>query len=392
MMKRLFLLLAFACVLWAGLPASAQTAGHLSVDGIALGRPFDDVVRDFRARGFRTKTQTSDGELLIGRFFGQPSVATMPLRSGDSCHMVMMVLPEPATSRQLYSLYHSVRARITELYDVYGREQNLYIDQRLDDFSPIDDRIAAVRYEQAVLYTEFQTPVGSIDVSINRHEATGLGIFVIFRDRDYVEPADTAQSSGVVVAENQALCPTSLLGVGLAQPVADVIAGLQAAGLSNQMTWMERQFYQKHHITRLRGTYFGQPGCDVTVRGTGLSASVTGCPELVSISFPAMHSWRSLYTLYTSLREALAVRYGSIYRCDDAVAGQTSQLLDLLDAQALQALRTGQVHLETLLLNAYDNYVLKVGIAYAPHDASYRVTLVCYSPEAYAQRVSVSAE
>lgn len=362
------------------LPVFGQ--GHLAVDGISLARPYDEVVSDFKHRGFYTKSQVDEGTLLLGKFWGFDRVAAVPLRQGDSCSMVMMIVPEPASPRDLFALYNRVRARVTEVYGVYGKEENLYIDEVLTDFSPIEARINAARYGQAILFTQFTTPDGQIDVSINQHEATGLGVFAIFRDKDYVDPS---YSQIITVEENKAIEPTRFKGVEIGRPLAEVARDLKARGLRDEMSMLERWLYQKNNVVKLRGEFFDVPGCDVKLQG---SPDV----ELINVSFPAMNSWRDLYGLYTSLRESLAVKYGSIYRNDDQVAGQTSNLEGIDTTKALLAIRRGDCHLETMLLNRYDNHAFKVVITYVANEDIYRVNLVYYTPQGLASHLGKSRD
>lgn len=360
------------------LPVLAQ---HLTVGGIALARGYGEVERDLKAKGFTVKTKADEGVLMLGKFWGYAPVACVPMHSGDSCHMLMMIIPEPGSAKDLFSLYNKVRARVTEEYGVYGREENLYIDENVTDFSPVETKISAARYGQAILFTQFKTQEGEIDVSINQHEATGLGVFVIFRDKDYV---DTEQQV-ITVEENKALEPTRLKGVGINRPASDVVADLKAKGLRDEMTLMERWFYGKNHITKLRGEFFGKVGCEVTVQG----ASEV---ELVDVRFPAMTEWSELYGLYTSLREALAKKYGSIYMNEDQVAGASTNLERLTTPKALQAIRSGNAHLVTMMLNRYDNHAFKVTVAYSAHDDTYRVYLIYYTPRGLASHLGSSGD
>lgn len=367
-MKRLLTILVAVLM---QIPLLAQ--GHLRVGDLQLAKPYSEVVKVLRAKGFIEKCEIEEGKLMLGKFWGYTRAAAIPMRTNDSCYMLMMIVPEPATAKELFSTYNKIRARVTEEYGVYGKEENLYIDENVNDFSPIESKIAAARYGQAILYTQFHTQEGDIDVSINQHEATGLGVFVIFRDRDYQEDLLQQMPQGVIVEENKKIEPTTLKGVQINRPTADVVRDLKANGLRDEMSLMERWFYQKHQITKLRGEVFGTPGCDVTVHGEDRV-------ELVTVNFPAMTEWRSLYALYTKLRTSIATRYGSIYRNDDQVAGVTRDLETLSNEQALSAIRAKRAHLETMLLNSYDGHAFKVVIAYSGSDQTYRVSLVCYTP------------
>lgn len=348
---------------------------HLAIVGkqhqIALARPYDQVVKDFRSRGFIQKNKVEEGTLLLGKFWNMEPVAAVPLREGDSCHMVMMIFPDPGTPAKLFCLYNKVRAQVTETYGIYGKEENVYIDENLNDFSSVEAKIAAAKFEQAILFTQFTLLDGTIEVSIGNHEATGLSVFAVFKDKDYRE--DETMPEGVTVVENQALEPTRFKGVDINRASAEVVRDLLAQGLRDEMSLLERRFYQKNHITKLVGEYFGQRDCQVTVQG---EPDV----DLVHVRFPASTQWQDLYALYSSLRESLAVKYGSIYRNDDQVEGVTQGLEQFDNARALQAIRQGRAHLETMLLNRYDGHAFKMQISYASHDNTYRVDLIYYTP------------
>lgn len=364
------------------LSAAAFADEHLSFGDIPLARPYQDVIKALKAKGFYEKSTVEEGSLLLGRFWGFDRVAAVPIRTGDSCFSVMMIVPEPKTDRELFSAYNKVRAKITDVYGIYGKEENIYIDENVTDFSPVETKIAAARYEQAILFTQFKTLGGDIDVSINRHEATGLGVFVIFRDKDYVEP-----SAGPVleIEESKAVEPTRLKGVDINRPAADVVGELQAKGLRDEMSLLERRFYQKNHITKLKGEFFGYRDCEFSIQG---DPDV----DLVNVSFPAMESWSELYGLYTSLRQSLVEKYGSIYRNDDQVAGLTSNLELLTTQRALESIRTGQAHLQTMLLNRYDGHAFKVIISHAKHNDAYRVNLIYYTPQWLSSHLNKSSD
>lgn len=349
---------------------------HLTISDIQLGQPFDRIVSQLRAHGFKKKSDVDDASLLIGKFWGHTPTAAIPLRtSGDTCHMLMMIVPDPGSASALFSTYNNVRAQVTEKYGIYGKEQNFYLDEQLNDFSSIDDRINAVRYDMATLYTEFITPVGQIGVSINTHPATGLGVFVIFTDCDYVDP-DQQQEEVITVEENQALEPTRVKGVDIDRPMPAVVAELKGKGLSESTSFIERYLLQKSNVTRLHGEYFGYPDCEFILSG---QPNV----QVVNIRFPASSTWADLYSLYTRVRLELVKKYGSIYINEDQVAGVTEHLEQIDSQRALSAIRNGQAHLQTLLLNRFDDYTFKVAISYYPADGTYHVALIYYTPQGF---------
>lgn len=371
-------------VLWACLmQLPCWSENHLSIIGksasIPLARPYDQVVRDFRSKGFVQKNKVDEGTLLLGKFWGAEPVAAVPLREGDSCHVVMMVFPDPGTPTKLYSLYNRVRAQVTETYGIYGKEENVYIDENLNDYSPVEAKIAAAKYDQAILFTSFPLLEGTIEVSIGHHEVTGMGVFAIFKDKDSREEETVPE--GVTIVENQALEPTRFKGVEINRAASDVVRDLLSQGLRDEMSLMERRFYQKNRITKLAGEYFGQRDCQITVQGEPLV-------DLVHVRFPATSRWQDLYALYSSLRESLAVKYGSIYRNDDQVDGITHQLEQLDSSRALSAIRQGRAHLETMLLNRYDGHAFKVQISYSANEKTYRVDLIYYTPRWLASHMS----
>lgn len=354
---------------------TTQAAEHLSIGKIRLGRPFRQVVADFKAQGFQKKSDIDDASLLLGKFWGFEPTAAIPMKTGDSCFMVMMIVPDPGTPRKLFSAYNAIRAKVTEQYDVYGKEQNYYEDDQLNDFSSVEDRIKAARYGMATLYTEFQLKEGQIGVSINTHPDIGLGVFVVFTDKDYV---DTDPEPVLTIEENQAIEPTRIKGVGIDRPADQVVRDLKETGLRDASSFIERYLYQKNHVSRLTGEYMGYPDCEFILSG---QPNV----EVVNIRFPASSSWTELYNLYTQVRLSLCKKYGSIYMNTDQVAGVTENLERVDNAKALNAIRQGNASLQTLLLNRYDNHAFKVAIAYYPNDNSYHVALIYYTPKGFSR-------
>lgn len=375
-MRRFFFLLVitFFCSL------TSQAAEHLSIGKIKLGRPFKQVVADFESQGFVRKSDIDDASLFLGKFWGFTPTAAIPMKTGDSCFMVMMIVPDPGTPRKLFTAYNTIRAKVTEQYDVYGKEQNYYEDDQLNDFSPIEDRIKAARYGMATLYTEFQLPNGQIGVSINTHPDVGLGVFIVFTDKDYVDPD---QSQVLTIEENKAIEPTRIKGVAIDRPADLVVRDLKETGLRDASSFIERYLYQKNHVTRLTGEYFGYQDCEFILSG---EPNV----DVVNIRFPASASWRELYSLYTQLRLALCKKYGSIYMNTDQVAGISENLESVDNLKALNAIRQGNASLQTLLLNRFDNHAFKVAIAYYPNDNSYHVAVIYYTPKGFSRSMSAT--
>lgn len=356
---------------------SAQAETHLQVEGIELARPFEQVVADFQKQGYVRKSDVQDATLLLGKFWGYKPTAAVPLRTGDSCYSVMMIVPDPGTPQKLFATYNKVRATVTEKYGIYGKEQNYYDDDQMNDFSPIEDRIEATRYGMASLYTAFQTQQGLISVSIDTHPVTGLGVFVVFNDHTLPE---TTSLEGITIEENQALEPTRLLGVNIDQPMADVVAELKDRGLTETTSFIERYLQQQSNVTKLRGDYFNHNNCEFTLSGRRRV-------DVVNVRFPAASNWHELYQLYTDVRLALVNKYGSIYVNTDEVAGVSEQLEGVDNQRALQAIRSGNFSLQTLLLNRYDNHAFKVAITYSPLDKSYHVVLIYYTPQGFARHM-----
>lgn len=180
--------------------------------------------------------------------------------------------------------------------------------------------------------------------------------------------------------------PTRFKGVEIMRPLDEVVSLLKIKGLKDDSSEDARQIYRENDMIKLVGDVSGYHKCDVALKYTNLND--TDVVELVHINFPNCDNWKDLYTNYTSIRNALIEKYNMTFQEIDNVAGQTEDLISIRNNKALNAIREGNVSLESFMVNQFDNYAMKVLVSHLAYDDSFKIALIYYTPIALLKEIT----
>ena len=169
-MKRVTMLLGLVWAAGISL-AHAQSMGepssHLSFNGVSIDGTLSGYVSKMEQKGF-TKVNSVDGyALLQGDYetYKNCYVAVETLRDKDVVSKIAVMLPPSDTWSDLSSNYFSLKYLLDESYGTPSDQV-----ENFHGVTPVDDdaRMEKVKSGKSNYYTTYETPHGSIQLSIER--------------------------------------------------------------------------------------------------------------------------------------------------------------------------------------------------------------------------------
>lgn len=180
-MKNTFTLLIVALI---ALTSFAQTESpHLLFKGVPIDGTLNEYVQKMKQKGF-DYLGTEDGiAILSGDFAAYKgcTVGVATLRQKDLVSKITVIFPNCETWAALSNNYYSLKEMLTEKY---GDPADV-IEKFQGDFEPRDDkdRKYEVIMDRCKYVTTFETPKGSIQLSIGHDSVTSCYVLLSYFDK-----------------------------------------------------------------------------------------------------------------------------------------------------------------------------------------------------------------
>ena len=180
-MKKLFIIL-FATLI--ALASSAQTASpHLSFKGVPIDGTLNEYVQKMKQKGF-DYLGTEDGiAILSGDFAAYKgcTVGVATLKQKDLVSRITVIFPNCETWTALSNNYYSLKEMLTEKYG----EPADFIEKFQGYSEPRDDndRMYEVMFDRCKYVTVFNTPKGSIQLSIDHNSVMSCYVILSYFDK-----------------------------------------------------------------------------------------------------------------------------------------------------------------------------------------------------------------
>lgn len=181
-MKKVILLLVSA-LMALGVYAQSNNSAHLTFKGVPIDGTLNEYVAKMGQKGF-THIGTEDGiAVLQGDFAAYKNcmVTVSTLKKKDVVSTIAVIFPERDTWSGLAGNYFALKEMLTEKYGTYSE-----CVEKFDTYSePSDDRdrMYHVKSDRCKYYTIFETPKGSIELSISHDDVTSCYVVLIYRDK-----------------------------------------------------------------------------------------------------------------------------------------------------------------------------------------------------------------
>lgn len=162
--------------------SKAGSAGHLTFLGVPIDGSLNAFVSKMEKNGF-TKVDSEEGyALLVGEYASRKgsSVAVETLKQEDVVSKIAVMFPPCDTWSSLSSDYFSLKAMLTENY---GNPSDHV--ERFRGALPADDnsKLDKVKSNNSEYYTTYETPHGSIQLSIEHDKAQKCFVQLAYYDK-----------------------------------------------------------------------------------------------------------------------------------------------------------------------------------------------------------------
>lgn len=162
----------------------AQTESqHLTFKGVPIDGTLNDYVQKMKQKGFEYIT-TEDGiALLTGDFAAYKGcmIGVSTLKQKDLVSKISVIFPECDTWSALSNNYYSLKEMLTQKY---GKPSEII--EKFQGYSePRDDRsrMYEVQMDRCNYITTFETPKGSIELSIEHNSVVSCFIMLSYYDK-----------------------------------------------------------------------------------------------------------------------------------------------------------------------------------------------------------------
>jgi hypothetical protein len=167
---------------FAQVKTGAETA-HLIFNGIPIDGSLTAFVSKMEKNGF-TKVDSDDGyALLAGEYLGRKSssVEVETVKNEDVVSKVAVMFPPCDTWSSLSADYSSLKAMLTESY---GKPSG-QVEKFRGASQPVDDasKMAKVKSDNSEFYTTYETPSGSIQLSIEHDSSQKCFVMLAYYDK-----------------------------------------------------------------------------------------------------------------------------------------------------------------------------------------------------------------
>ena len=166
--------------------AQAQTKGgspgHLTFMGVPIDGSLQEFVLSMEKNGFK-KVDSEDGyALLVGEYASRKNstLAVETLKQDDVVSKIALMFTPHDTWSSLSSDYFSLKKMLTENYGTPADQV-----EKFRGTPPVDDnsKMDKVKSNNAEYYTTYETPNGSIQLSIEHDSALRCFVQVAYYDK-----------------------------------------------------------------------------------------------------------------------------------------------------------------------------------------------------------------
>ena len=180
-MKKIFITLIVTLI---ALTSFAQTESpHLSFKGVPIDGTLNEYIQKMKQKGFDYLRTTDGLAILSGDFAGYKGciIGVATLRQKDLVSKITVIFPSSETWGTLSNNYYSLKEMLTEKY---GKPE--FVTEEFQGYSqPTDDnsRMHEVKMDRCKFITSFETPKGSIQLSIDHNDISECSVILSYFDK-----------------------------------------------------------------------------------------------------------------------------------------------------------------------------------------------------------------